>query len=139
MEDGETGGLFRMLARLLVAVSPKSKSRVANFDHIANLLGQYFQIRDGYQNLCSPLYAAQKGAYEDLDEGKFSLPLIHTWHSSTNRIQLRGILQRRLMEGKLINEQKILVLDMMKKHGSLEYTLKVLRVLYDEMEQEIIR
>jgi ophiobolin F synthase len=47
----ETGGLFRLLTRLLLTVSPRRDE--ANLDRLACLLGRYFQIRDDYQNIVS--------------------------------------------------------------------------------------
>jgi geranylgeranyl diphosphate synthase type 3 len=47
----ETGGLFRILVRLMTA---KSKSpSPPDLTALASLLGRYFQIRDDYMNLNS--------------------------------------------------------------------------------------
>lgn len=50
-DETETGGLFRILARLMAAKS-KLPSR-PNLTDLASLLGRYFQIRDDYMNLNS--------------------------------------------------------------------------------------
>jgi geranylgeranyl pyrophosphate synthase len=84
-------------------------------------------------------YTSMKGFCEDLDEGKFSLPLIHTFHNTAYAMELRGLLQRRRVEGSLTTEQKHMVLEHMKEAGSLEYTLRVLKTLYDAIEAEISR
>lgn len=47
----ETGGLFRLLARLLLAESIHEDQ--AEFDQLSRLLCRLFQIRDDYQNLMS--------------------------------------------------------------------------------------
>ena len=48
----ETGGLFRMITRLMIAESPLSFK--SDLDNLACLFGRYFQIRDDYMNLSSP-------------------------------------------------------------------------------------
>jgi ophiobolin F synthase len=54
MIDGKTGGLFRLCVGLLASCSPDTQSQNAAPDHLCNLIGRYFQIRDDYQNLASP-------------------------------------------------------------------------------------
>ena len=80
-----------------------------------------------------------KGFCEDLDEGKYSLPLIHALHNTPYIMQLRGILQHRRFGGSLTPEQKQVILEQMKAAGSLEYTLQALKTLYAEIETEIVR
>lgn len=48
----ETGGLFRMISRLVIAQSEFPK-KAPNLDRLMTLLGRYFQIRDDYTNLVS--------------------------------------------------------------------------------------
>jgi len=47
----ETGGLFRLLVRLMAAESPYSDR--GDMDQLCRLLTRYYQIRDDYQNLVS--------------------------------------------------------------------------------------
>ncbi|KAF2105873.1 fusicoccadiene synthase [Lophiotrema nucula] len=137
MVDCKTGGLFRLLTQLLTTLSPHNT--IANFDHLSLLFGRYFQIRDDYQNLTSTEYTAQKGFCEDLDEGKFSLPLLHALHITPHPAILRGLLQQRRYMGFLTREQKELVLEQMKQCGSLDYTYGILQTLYVAIEGEIAR
>lgn len=51
--SSETGGLFRMAAKLLIAESGSSEMKPPDFDKLMTLLGRYFQIRDDYMNLAS--------------------------------------------------------------------------------------
>ncbi len=49
-----------------------------DYTPLLSLLGLLFQIRDDYGNLCSSEYEANKSFCEDITEGKFSFPLIHS-------------------------------------------------------------
>jgi geranylgeranyl pyrophosphate synthase len=102
MVDQKTGGLFRLLGRLMESESSLGTDLTGRFriEGFTTLVGRYFQIRDDYQNLCSPGYASQKGFCEDLDEGKFSLPLIHTLEHTKDKILLQALLLERKQKGK---------------------------------------
>jgi ophiobolin F synthase len=76
---------------------------------------------------------------EDLDEGKYSLPLIHALSCTEKAHTLHGLLSRRHIAGGLTGEQKRLVLRLMREAGSLEYTLTVLRTLFVELKAETSR
>jgi geranylgeranyl diphosphate synthase type 3 len=58
-------------------------------------LGVLFQIRDDYQNLQSDTYSANKGFCEDITEGKFSYPIIHSIRSRPGDLRLYSILRQR--------------------------------------------
>ncbi|CAO1597561.1 geranylgeranyl pyrophosphate synthetase [Xanthoria calcicola] len=73
MISNKTGGLFRLAIRLMQAVSSVSVDLVPLID----LLGLIFQIQDDYLNLTSQPMASAKGYCDDLEEGKFSFPVIH--------------------------------------------------------------
>lgn len=161
MVDQKTGGLFRMLTRLMIAESPiaaKASSDPAvdnnnnnnknnndqNLNLLSSLIGRFFQIRDDYQNLASADYAKQKGFAEDLDEGKYSFTLIHCIQTvqsdprfASDAMLLRAFLLKRRFEGKLSHEAKREVLATMKKTGSLAFTLGVLTRLHAELVQEV--
>lgn len=147
MVDMKTGGLFRMLTRLMVAESPiGEKVSGDDLNLLSCLIGRFFQIRDDYQNLVSADYAKQKGFAEDLDEGKYSFTLIHCIQTveseprfAGDAMQLRAFLVKRRFEGKLSIETKREVLSIMKKIKSLEYTLGVLRELHGELDKEVGR
>ena len=145
MVDQKTGGLFRMLTRLMIAESPVS-TRILDKDlnMLSCLIGRFFQIRDDYQNLSSADYAKQKGFAEDLDEGKYSFTLIHCIQAleaepkfAGDAMQLRAFLVKRRFDSKLSYEAKREVLATMKKTKSLEYTLRILRELHGELEREV--
>lgn len=84
-------------------------------------------------------YTQTKGFCEDLDEGKFSLPIIHALNTLTEgkNIVLRNILTQRRINGSLTLEHKVLVLELLAEAGSLPYTLDALRLLQNQVDVEL--
>lgn len=93
-------------------------------------------------------YTKQKGFCEDLDEGKYSLTLIHALGrckdngSSTtdprdalSTALLRNLLSQRHVSGKMSLDQKKLFLEYLEARGSLEYT----RLAVDTLQTELHR
>ncbi|KAG5788086.1 hypothetical protein H9Q69_012851 [Fusarium xylarioides] len=78
MVSNKTGGLFRLAVKLMQLASESDKDYVP----LVNILGVILQIRDDYLNLQSGKYAKNKGFGEDLTEGKFSFPIIHSIRQS---------------------------------------------------------
>ncbi|GAB0139180.1 geranylgeranyl diphosphate synthase [Epichloe bromicola] len=91
MIQKKTGGLFRLAIRLLQGESSSDHDYVS----LINTLGTLFQIRDDYQNLQSDTYSKNKGYCEDLTEGKFSYPVIHSIRSRPGDVRLINILKQR--------------------------------------------
>ncbi|KAI1195542.1 putative geranylgeranyl diphosphate synthase [Nemania serpens] len=137
MVQEKTGGLFRLFIRLM-AVHSTSATDI-DLTEFSNDLGQWFQIRDDYQNLISPEYAEQKGFAEDLDEGKFSLPLIHLMRALPRDQRLRNLLtQRRVRNGSTMAHKRA-ILDMMREHGSFAFTAEVIGALHKQVEARVRR
>lgn len=116
------------------------------------LLGRYFQIRDDYINLVSTQYADQKGFCEDLDEGKFSFPLIHCLTTSSSlipstcsnvspKLELQNIFMARSRSpGQVITlEMKLHILEILESTGSLEFTKLALETLNRDLQMELGR
>lgn len=82
-------------------------------------------------------YTGQKGFCEDLDESKFSFPLIHALVSQPENCQLRAILQLSRSAGSLDVPQKQCVLEHLHQAGSMEYTVKTLQSLRGEITDQI--
>ncbi|KAF2756361.1 terpenoid synthase [Pseudovirgaria hyperparasitica] len=134
MIDGKTGGLFRLLARLMMA-----KARlplVPNLIPLMTLFGRYFQIRDDYANLNLPEYMEQKGFCEDLDGGKLSIALIYAFTHSESHL-LENIISQRHNTGKLSEAQKRLILQYLQESGSVEYTITMLSKLGMQILAEV--
>lgn len=53
MVDNKTGGLFRLMLRLMEAESPTSLPSTISLARLLTLTGRYYQIRDDYLNLTS--------------------------------------------------------------------------------------
>jgi geranylgeranyl diphosphate synthase type 3 len=124
MVEKKTGGLFRLAVRLMQGES--RKDAVPNFMPLVDTLGLLFQIRDDYQNLTDKAYRDSKGMMcEDLTEGKFSFPIIHSIRHDPTNLQLLHILKMKTTD----LEVKRLALKYIETTGSLEYTKQVIRRL----------
>ncbi|KAM0197921.1 hypothetical protein ACHAPI_004653 [Fusarium lateritium] len=127
----------RLACELLVsnAQTPHDNNLLEHVSCMVSLLGQYFQIRDDYQNLTNldMQYADQKGFCEDLDEGKYSLPLIHALQNDASGL-LTNMLSMRRTQGNMTLEQKTLMLGQMEASGSLDWT----RLLLNDLHQQVM-
>ena len=121
MVGNKTGGLFRLAVQLMQAESKSEK----NYTPLVNTIGLLFQIRDDYMNLASSDYASNKGICEDLTEGKFSFPVIHSIRSNSSNRQLMNILKQKTED----HEVKKYAVKYMESTGSFEYCRIVLREL----------
>ena len=92
---------------------------------LVNLIGILFQIRDDYQNLSSPEYLSNKGLCEDLTEGKFSFPIIHSIRARPENMQLLNILKQKTDDAQV----KKYAVSYMEGTGSFEYCREVLKTL----------
>lgn len=129
MVANKTGGLFRLMYRMMKAES----SMPIDLLPVVELLGVIFQVVDDYKNLCSREYGKLKGFGEDLTEGKFSFPVIHSIRSNPEDLQLLHVLQQ-----KSSNEHvKLYAIQIMESTGSLEYTKHVVENMVSQI-QEII-
>lgn len=145
MVGNKTGGLFRLAVKLMQAESkttkyflspllparsqPEQPTNTKNRDCVplVNLMGIIFQIRDDYQNISSPEYSSNKGMCEDLTEGKFSFPIIHSIRARPGNMQLLNILKQKTED----EQVKRYAVSYMESTGSLEYCRKVLATLME--------
>jgi geranylgeranyl diphosphate synthase, type III len=91
-------------------------------------MGLIFQICDDYLNLSHTTYTKNKGLCEDLTEGKFSFPIIHSIRSNPNNLQLVNILKQKTKD----EEVKLYAISYMESTGSFAYTRKVVMQLRDK-------
>lgn len=97
---------------------------------MAEIIGKIFQIRDDYKNLQSDEYTKQKGACEDITEGKFSFPIIHSIHANPENKTLRSILTQKT-NNILVKDIALSCLD---STGSFEYTRRAIEELVQQAE-----
>ncbi|KAI0485600.1 isoprenoid synthase domain-containing protein [Xylaria cf. heliscus] len=128
MVSNKTGGLFRLAVKLMQSQSNTS------FDclPLAELLGQAFQIADDYKNLANLDYTQKKGLCEDLTEGKFSFPVIHSIRSNPDNQELLHILAQRPTD---VDTKKYAV-RYIESTGSLEYTKELVTILIAKAKEE---
>jgi geranylgeranyl diphosphate synthase type 3 len=88
---------------------------------LSNLLGIIYQIKDDYLNLTDHALQQNKGFCEDISEGKFSFPIIHSLRNSNDR-SLLGILKQRTQDDQI----KRFAVDYLKRTDSFAYTLESL-------------
>ena len=133
MIDGKTGAMFKMLVRLMHCMSGSNTSLV-EFDRFAILLGRFYQVRDDFINLQDEKYSEQKGFCEDLDEGKFSFPVVACCNSdSTAGDILLGLFRQGQGGATLSRNTKVYMLDLVKNSGAFEATWELLQELNKEM------
>ncbi|KAJ3876192.1 isoprenoid synthase domain-containing protein [Lentinula edodes] len=134
MVNNKTGGLLRIGIKLMMACSTTTSH--VDYVPLVNLIGVYFQIRDDLMNLQSPEYATNKGFAEDLTEGKFSFPVVHSIHADTSNRQILNVLQKRPTTPTL----KTYAISYLKyQTKSFDYTLGVLEKLHKQALAEISR
>ncbi|KAK2751557.1 geranylgeranyl pyrophosphate synthetase [Onygenales sp. PD_40] len=124
MVGNKTGGLFRLSIKLMQAESDTGIDCLP----LVNLMGLIFQICDDYLNLSNSTYSKNKGPCEDLTEGKFSFPIIHSIRSRPENLQLINILKQKTTE----EEVKRYAVSYMESTGSFAYTRKVVTQLRDK-------
>ncbi|KAJ6460003.1 isoprenoid synthase domain-containing protein [Mycena sanguinolenta] len=133
MVKGKTGGLLRIGVRLMMACALTNKE--IDYVPLTNLVGVHFQIRDDFINLRSKMYSASKGFAEDLEEGKFSFPIIHAIHTDGPSRQMINVLQQRPTTPTL---KTYAINHMEEKTNSFDYTLSILDGLEHEIRKQIL-
>ncbi|KAF9350448.1 geranylgeranyl pyrophosphate synthetase [Mortierella sp. AD094] len=113
MVNDKTGGLLRLAVKLMQAGGDCKEDYV----HLVELIGIHYQIRDDYLNLQSSQYSTNKGFCEDLTEGKFSFPIIHSIRADPSNRTLLNILKQKPTEPEL----KICAVNLMKATKTFEY------------------
>ncbi|KAI8141596.1 geranylgeranyl pyrophosphate synthase [Fennellomyces sp. T-0311] len=129
MVDNKTGGLLRLAVKLMQAASSSKQ----DYTGLVNKIGIHFQVRDDYMNLQSQQYADNKGFCEDLTEGKFSFPIIHSIRTDTQSRQLLNILKKRSNSLEL----KQYALQLLQRTNTFEYCRQFLHNIEQEARHEI--
>eukprot|EP01028_Stygiella_incarcerata_P009356 TRINITY_DN44065_c0_g1_i4.p1 TRINITY_DN44065_c0_g1~~TRINITY_DN44065_c0_g1_i4.p1 ORF type:complete len:188 (-),score=40.79 TRINITY_DN44065_c0_g1_i4:148-711(-) len=128
----KTGGLFRLAVRIIQSFSVFKGHLIP----LVNLLGLYFQIMDDFLNVHSRVYHHNKSFCEDLTEGKFSFPVIHSiTHAPAGDSRLLNILKQRTEEVQI----KEYAVRIMEETGSFEYTMHRLDEIGAEIDTELAK
>ncbi|KAJ5627860.1 Phyllocladan-16-alpha-ol synthase [Penicillium lividum] len=114
MVSNKTGALFCLAIELLQIDSAVEVDLVP----LVRLFGIIFQICDDYLNLKSSSYLQKKGLCEDLTEGKFSFPIIHSIRSNPTNRQLINVLKQKPQDEDL----KRYAVAYMESTNTFEYT-----------------
>ncbi|KAJ1957578.1 hypothetical protein IWQ62_005058 [Dispira parvispora] len=118
MVANKTGGLLRLAVKLMQHCSASE----VDYVELVDKFGVYFQVRDDYMNLRSTAYSDNKGFCEDLQEGKFSFPVIHSMNQKPDDHQLKSILKQKTTDP----DVKRYALRLMENTDSFQYTLEFL-------------
>ncbi|KAJ1968389.1 hypothetical protein IWQ62_001278 [Dispira parvispora] len=129
MVANKTGGLLRLAVKMMQHCSD------SNVDYIdlVNNFGVYFQVRDDFMNLRSAEYSDKKGFCEDIEEGKFSFPVVHSINENPKDHRLVDILKEKTNDTKIKRE----ALAIMAKTDSFNYTLEYLNQRENEIRASI--
>ncbi|PKY01032.1 terpenoid synthase [Aspergillus campestris IBT 28561] len=127
MVNNKTSGLFRLAIRLMMLESSCTKDYIP----LANTLGVMFQIRDDYKNLQSDEYTAKKGVCDDITEGKFSFPIIHSIHANPDDKVLLNLLKQKTDSPGASD----VALSCLRATNSFDYTQRVIRDLGRQAEE----
>lgn len=140
MIDLKTGGLFRMLVRMMQALSPRPSTDFV-CDDLVSMVSRFFQVRDDYLNLNSREYSNQKGWCEDLDEGKFSYLIIHCLENCPKYVdRIMGLFRQRTgCSGPMPSVAKVQIIEYLQEAGCFEACWELLNKLENDIEDEIRR
>ncbi|KAJ1712010.1 isoprenoid synthase domain-containing protein [Aspergillus flavus] len=127
----KTGGLFRLAIRLMQAESASGTDYVP----LVETLGLLFQIKDDYQNLQSDTYSTNKGFCDDIGEGKFSYPIIHSIRSRPGDLRLLSILKQR-SEDITVRKYAVEYID---STGSFDYCERKITSLMQQAREQVRR
>lgn len=129
MVANKTGALFGLAINLLQLGSTVT----AEFTPLVQQFGMIFQICDDYLNLKSTSYLQKKGLCEDLTEGKFSFPIIHSIRANPGNRQLINVLKQKSQDEDL----KRFAVSYMETTKTFEYTRNFVRGLRVEASDMI--
>ncbi|KAG5980692.1 hypothetical protein E4U55_003736 [Claviceps digitariae] len=129
MVRNKTGAMFRLIVRLLQNESSNTHDLVPLIETLSLL----WQIHNDYENLQSDGYFEKKGYCEDIAEGKFSYPVVHSIHARPGDQRLLDILK--LHTEDLAAKQTAVAL--MESTGSFEYCRKKIDALNRQLNEQL--
>ena len=133
MIDNKTGELLNLLIKLMIIHSDdKIQEKKEEIQLFFKSLGRFFQIRDDYINLTSFSYWEERGLCTDIEEGKFTYPLILAMTELENYEILYEILTS---PDRYLQEKKLQALDIMQRSGCFNKTRDELDKLKAELSK----
>ncbi|KAM3073523.1 hypothetical protein ACMFMF_006729 [Clarireedia jacksonii] len=136
--EQKTGSLFRMTARMMQAEA--AKNRDIDISNFINALGRYYQIQNDFQDITdTALGKISLSEKDDLDQGTFTLTLIHALNQQerSGSTELIDIMRSRTSPNGLSLKKKARVVELIKQAGSLNYTKSVLDKAHEDLMHEV--
>ncbi|KAI6148443.1 isoprenoid synthase domain-containing protein [Pisolithus tinctorius] len=134
MARGKASSVLRLSVKIMMAFATTNVD--VNYVPLVDLFGIYGQIRDDYMNLQSQEYTNTKGLADDISEGKFSFPVIHSIRENPENTLILDILKQRPKTSTLKHQAIAYLKD---TTHSFDYTLCVMRSLEKHIQEETAR
>lgn len=131
MVEGKTGALFDLIPNLCLEFVNDKEDKQDKIILFFHLLAKFFQIRDDYINLTSFHYWQEKGLCSDIEEGKFTYPIIL---AMTDLMCYEELYEIMTSNERYEQKNKLRALDIMQRSGALSKT----RSYLDELKTELI-
>ncbi|MBW1298570.1 polyprenyl synthetase family protein [Aquimarina litoralis] len=137
MIANKTGSFFRVFVLCMLHLSPKKNASKTEdvLMRFSENIGLLFQIRDDYMDLVSEEYFEKKGSMaSDFDEGKFSYPVVHCVQ---NYPETYNKFMEVFEKSQKTESDKLRLLAILKNKGSLDYTMKKIKELYWDLQEDL--
>lgn len=132
----KTGVLARFAAKLGAIIGKGSKEQIDAFARFGESIGVGFQIQDDILEISGGEFAKGKGMVGgDIHEGKRTLMAIHALGKLSEKDRKRLL---EILNSHPTNQQTIMeAIELIKKHGSIEYAKEAGKKIVEEAWQEI--
>jgi heptaprenyl diphosphate synthase len=129
--DGKTASLYSTAARIGGLVAGHSRDVVDALTAYGTAYGMVFQIVDDILDLTATDAQLGKPAGHDMEEGVYTLPVLHTLTAGTAAAdELRSILGKPLSEA-----ERLQVLDIVRSNGGVEIAIEQARSFVADAER----
>lgn len=127
-----------MTSRMMQAEATKNKD--ININNFIQVLGRYYQILNDFQDITdTALGKIPISDKDDLDQGTFTLTLIHALEQQekSGSTELIEIMRSRCDPDGLPRDAKARAVQLIKEAGSMDYTKSVLDSAHAELMDEV--
>lgn len=131
----KTAALFATCIQSGALTAGASEEQLQKIYSVGESLGMCFQIKDDIFDY-SPNAKLGKPIFNDITEGKATLPLIHAFQKATSeaQIQIREILTKK---SEITGEDKSFVFSVIQKYGGIEYAIEKMNYFRDLALQDL--